>query len=126
MIPRTMASTGGAVGGSEECGGSPPHSSRRVNQQHHNNCFSLFTSKGQSQHLASILHRFSSQGNTTNKYHKKNRRDCDLGKMEGFYVLMPEHINNFYSQNSFHEETEEKDSLELLLGSIKMRPYKNK
>lgn len=24
MIPRTMASTGGAVGGSQECGESPP------------------------------------------------------------------------------------------------------
>lgn len=38
---------------------------------------------------------------------------------------MPKHINNFYRQNSFCKDTEEKDSLELLLGSIKMRPYKN-
>lgn len=82
-------------------------------------------SKGQIQHLASILHRFSSQGNMTSKYQKKNRRDHDLGKAKGFYILMPERINNFYCQNSFHEDTEEKDSLELLLGSIKMRPYKN-
>lgn len=82
-------------------------------------------SKGQSQHLATILHRFSSQRNRTSKYQKKNRRDHGLGKMKGFYVLMPKHINNFYSQNSFYEDTEEKDSLELLPGSIKMKPYKN-
>lgn len=34
------------------------------------------------------------------------------------------HINHFYRQNSFHEGTGEKDSVELLLGSIKMRVYK--
>lgn len=82
-------------------------------------------SKGQSQHLASILHRFSSQGNRTSKYQKKNRRDHGLEKTKGFYLLVTKHINNFYSQNSFHDNTGEKDSLELLLGSIKMRPYKN-
>lgn len=68
--------------------------------------------KGQSQHLASNLHRFSSQGNRTSKYQKKNRRDHGLGIIKGFYVLMPKHTNNFYSQY-FHEDIKEKDSWEL-------------